>query len=399
MQDEKSSAPECRILTPPGRAAVAVLQLQLSAADAQSVLTDCFVTTISVAPHSAPVGRILFGRWHGEDVVLVRTAASVWEVHCHGGPAPVAAIVQSVRSRLPSLMSARHGADTRGFSELPELEAEILGTLLQTRTQRTAALVLNQYHGRLRQALSQLLMHRDDHVNARRHVERLTAWQRLAARLTVPWRVLVAGPPNAGKSSLVNAVLGYERALVFDQPGTTRDLVEADTVIDGWPFVFCDTAGLRKETDDPLERAGMALAQRAASACDALLIVADATDVGDLPAILPEMPGIPTVQVHNKADLLPGGELLATCPQPADTSPPGPILITSALTGAGIPELMQWLVRALIPAEPSADTPVPVGNQVRAILSGLERDLSANRSNSLYWQQLEQLLSPEQTSL
>ena len=73
---------------------------------------------------------------------------------------------------------------------------------------------------------------------------------------------MLAGRPNVGKSSLTNALLGYTRSIVFDQPGTTRDVVTATTAIDGWPIEFSDTAGLR-EGSEPLEAAGI---ERAASA-------------------------------------------------------------------------------------------------------------------------------------
>ena len=70
--------------------------------------------------------------------------------------------------------------------------------------------------------------------------------------------VVLSGAPNVGKSSLINALVGYERAIVFAEPGTTRDVVTAGTAVDGWPIELADTAGLRESTD-PLEAAGIAL--------------------------------------------------------------------------------------------------------------------------------------------
>ena len=72
------------------------------------------------------------------------------------------------------------------------------------------------------------------------------AWEDFGLHLTRPWNVVLAGRPNVGKSSLINALLGYTRSIVFDQPGTTRDVVTAATAIDGWPIELSDTAGLRE---------------------------------------------------------------------------------------------------------------------------------------------------------
>ena len=78
-----------------------------------------------------------------------------------------------------------------------------------------------------------------------------------------PWRVVVFGAPNVGKSSLINALAGYERAIVSPTPGTTRDVVTVTTAIDGWPVQLSDTAGFR-ETQDELESAGIELATNSA---------------------------------------------------------------------------------------------------------------------------------------
>ena len=81
--------------------------------------------------------------------------------------------------------------------------------------------------------------------------------------LLTPFDVVLAGPANVGKSSLINALVGYNRAIVYDAPGTTRDVITAETAIDGWPVTLSDTAGLR-DSDDPLEMAGVQTAQCAA---------------------------------------------------------------------------------------------------------------------------------------
>ena len=85
------------------------------------------------------------------------------------------------------------------------------------------------------------------------------------------------GAPNVGKSSLINALAGYERAIVSAMPGTTRDVVTVTTAIDGWPVQLSDTAGFR-DTQDELESAGIELATLALSRAEVVMYVHDAAE-------------------------------------------------------------------------------------------------------------------------
>lgn len=117
--------------------------------------------------------------------------------------------------------------------------------------------------------------------------------------------VVLVGQPNVGKSSLLNALSGADRAIVTDIPGTTRDTVRELVEIDGVPIHIVDTAGLR-ETDDPVEQAGIARAWREVEQADAVMLLVDARlgvhdGETDIVAGLPS--GVPRITVHNKADL------------------------------------------------------------------------------------------------
>src|SRR5207244_10480135 len=142
---------------------------------------------------------------------------------------------------------------------------------------------------------------------ATKTIEQLLAQADIGLHLTKPWKVVIAGPPNAGKSSLMNAILGYERAIVWREPGTTRDVLTATTAIDGWPVELIDTAGLR-EASDPLEAEGVARAENAVSAADLLIFVADTSAPWD-DRLYQQLKcatrrRLPLV-VHNKCDLAP----------------------------------------------------------------------------------------------
>lgn len=148
--------------------------------------------------------------------------------------------------------------------------------------------------------------------------------------------LVIAGAPNAGKSSLLNRLAGYEAAIVTELPGTTRDLVREDILIDGMPVRVVDTAGLR-EASDRVEQEGIRRAREAMTRADLVLLVEDGgrTDAaGDL-AGLPT--GVPVLRLRNKTDLLglPAG--FETAPDGAER------LRLSAQTGAGLELLRERL--------------------------------------------------------
>ena len=151
--------------------------------------------------------------------------------------------------------------------------------------------------------------------------------------------VVIAGRPNAGKSSLLNRLAGYDAAIVTPIPGTTRDVVRERIHLDGMPLHVLDTAGLR-EGGDAVEEEGMRRARSEMQRADRVLFVIDAaedpaaTAFGEQRARLP--PDVPVTLVFNKCDLAPGLPL-------ADTASGPPRLWLSALTGEGLEQLRTHL--------------------------------------------------------
>lgn len=151
--------------------------------------------------------------------------------------------------------------------------------------------------------------------------------------------VVLAGVPNVGKSSLLNALAGDEVAIVTDIAGTTRDTVREQIVLDGVPFHIIDTAGLR-ETDDPIEQIGMERSRRALADADLVLVLHDAhqpSDESQLAQRLPE--ALPRIDVFNKIDLT--GKA-ACCEEDENGSAR---VHLSAKTGEGLDLLRQLLLR------------------------------------------------------
>lgn len=178
----------------------------------------------------------------------------------------------------------------------------------------------------------------------RDRLARLLATAPEGERLREGALVVIAGRPNAGKSSLFNALLGTERAIVTEIPGTTRDAIEAATVIEGFPFRLIDTAGLR-DSADRVERLGIEVSRRYLAAADLILFCEAVGDEGPDEAAVgrPGLPSpreaflaevrAPTVVVRTKADL--------AAPSGASWEP-GDLHI-SIRTGVGLAELKQRL--------------------------------------------------------
>lgn len=226
----------------------------------------------------------------GEDVV---------ELHCHGGRAVVAAVLATLRD-MPRLRAAGAGEFTRrAFTNgrIDLAEAEGLADLLdaETELQRRAALamaegafseVVKGWRGRLLTASAQVEVVLDfadddelttlpagfaeDLAGLRAD---LTDWldRPRAETLREGYRVVIAGPPNAGKSTLFNALVEDEAAITAPIAGTTRDVLTRPVALGGIPFLFADTAGLRNETSDAIEAIGMARARGAVAGADCVL--------------------------------------------------------------------------------------------------------------------------------
>ena len=278
------------------------------------------------------------------------------EFHCHGGRAVVDAVLRALQE-IDGLRVAEPGEFTRRAFENGRIdltEAEGLADLIEaeTETQRKAALALAE-GGLKRQiadwqerllTLSAMAERAIDYDEEDTPLDstlmdgcatlagELNAW--LARPRVEPLkdgvRVVVAGPPNAGKSSLVNMIAGTERAIVTDIPGTTRDHIEVPLALAGTPILLTDTAGLRT-SEDVVETIGVERAEALIAAADVLVWLGDTEAALQHPRL---------VRVHPKADL--GGDRQAEA------------LPVSAKTGEGLAALLERigeLAKSMIPSE------------------------------------------------
>ena len=320
--------------------------------DAQGEVLDDGIALYFAAPAS----------YTGEDVV---------ELQGHGGRA----VLQSVLSRCLELGArmARPGEfSERAFLEgrLDLAQAEAVADLIaagDARAARAARRALDGEFSTRVESIAQGLLEVRVHVEAAidfadepldtlgggplrsrmeeldRGLAALLAAAERGRRLRDGLHAVIVGPPNAGKSSLLNALAGRERAIVTDVAGTTRDLLQEQVHVEGVELTLVDTAGLR-EGGDQIEREGMRRARGELARADLALVVLDARDPeSGIAAVVDSIEGVPaTLVVHNKADLLPGRR--------ADAAADGPVLV-SARSGEGLDTLRAALARAVTGTE------------------------------------------------
>ncbi len=356
---------ECRfqVLTPPGPGAVAVIQLT-SASDSTAIwlrskiLRGAAIDQPDAAAHRMSIGRICYGRWNGEDLIIVRTSESTFEIQCHGGSYAIDCIRHDLLDAGAIEEMPRGKQSSRTVQKQIALAVERLLTTACSR--KIAGLILAQTTNSLCDDLTRLKAPDADSDSVANIRLRLARWKNVADHLSEPWRVVLAGAPNVGKSSLINAIAGIERSIVFDQPGTTRDIVEVNTLLDGWAFRFVDTAGIREDGDaGQIESLGIEQSYLAASECDVLCLVVDdrSESQTSIEGLMSRHLPAHTIIVRNKCDIV----VEAEAPQiSAAAFPTLPWIDVSASTGHGLPALLQWIKLAMVPEEPCKNTAIPI---------------------------------------
>jgi len=348
------------VVTAPGRGAVAVVRVW--GPGAVGVVDSAFRPGRRGGLARSAVGRLRVGRIGaglGDEVVavVVGRAPPEVEVQCHGGPAAVALVVEALvaggaRARSPRAW-ARHeaGSTTRAEATLALGEAPTLRAAEILRDQAEGA-----FDGELRAALAAAANSGPGAAVA--ILDGLIGRAAVGVRLVEEWRVVLAGRPNVGKSRLLNALAGFERAIVAPEPGTTRDVVTVAAAFDGWPVELADTAGLRAAVD-PIEAEGVARARARQGSADLVLVVLDRSEplTGLDRAVLADHPGAPVVA--NKSDLAPAWDEATVL-----------ALAASAGRGDGIGPLVAALAARLVPQAPPPGSGVPfLPRHVRRLLA------------------------------
>jgi len=358
------------IATPPGRGGIGILRI--SGPQTQSIAA----AMLGDVPEPRHAALRVFRDAQGEMLdgglaLFFPTPASftgedVLELHGHGGPV-VMDLVLARAVELGARVAQPGEFSQRAFlnDKLDLAQAEAIADLIDSGSAAAARAALRSLQGDFSTAVHTLT---EAVTETRMHVEaaidfpeeevdfladgalhsridgclelcaQITAQARQGALLREGMTVVISGRPNAGKSSLLNRLAGYDAAIVTDIPGTTRDILRERINIDGMPLHVADTAGLRDEAD-VVEAEGIRRAQREMQRADRILYVVDATRLLDGEAIrreLATLPAeIPTSVVISKIDLV-GGHSRYEQTQP-------PVVYVSATTGEGMDLLREHL--------------------------------------------------------
>ncbi|MBI2191948.1 MAG: 50S ribosome-binding GTPase [Planctomycetes bacterium] len=297
------------VLTPPGEGGIGVLQVV--GTDAVKVLELVFRGK-SDGPPGGPwtPGELRLGRlMDGKDVldeamvcVLPGDPPAV-EIQCHGGQETIRRILrcleaQGVKLVKPpewlSLSACRMGLD--------RIQCEAAEAIPWARSELALSLLLAQHEG----ALSGFVRDLAGGRVGKAEVEALLRRPRWGEVLCCPRRAVLAGPPNAGKSSLFNRLLKEDRVITAESPGTTRDAIAEEVLVRGVPVVLVDTAGLR-ETEHPVEKLAIEVSVRELAQADLVLFVFDASlpldeaVLGNYRSVCGRVPQV--IPVLNKMDL------------------------------------------------------------------------------------------------
>lgn len=350
-------------LTPPGRGAIGIIELRGPRCGA--MLAEIFRGPSPARPGALCLGWLVEPDGTRLDQVLVLAETGRAEIHLHGGPGVERAALELLAAQGAEVRAARGGeglpAEHPAWAN-PAIGRELLRALPDARTSLVVAAFAAQWSA----GLSRLAC---EARTAARPPAELAAELRATAgrlprmrRLLEPAEVVIAGPPNAGKSSLANALVERQVSVVHDRPGTTRDWVRETASFDGVPVELTDTAGLWA-TEDAIDAEAVARARHRAERADLVLLASPRAA-----AAVPEwLHASRVLRIATKSDLVPPGP-------DADVS-------VSTVTGDGLPALRLAAVSALGLDGLDPQAPAAFTQQQRLLLERAAAATEAGRTN------------------
>jgi tRNA modification GTPase len=387
------------IATPPGRGGIGVVRI--SGPAARSVVAAVLTVAHDLQPRRATFTKARTSAETSDEVVATffpaprsYTGQDVVEISAHGSPVLLHGIVQraigaGARLAEPGEFTLR--AFLNGKRDL--IQAEAVADLVDAVTPLQARVAFDQLEGTLTSRIQELdailfdliarLEASIDFPDEGYHfiapdaiaaeigqvvggIDSLLTDGQRGRMIREGAQVVIAGRPNVGKSSLFNALIGADRAIVTTIPGTTRDLITERADVEGLAVTFVDTAGVR-DTLDVVEREGVARGDRARDVADLVVVVLDASEplAADDHRLLEETQDRRRLIVFNKADLPVHGHV-----------PVSGALVVSAATGLGIDELKTAIARELTGNEALRDTPAISNARHIALLAAARVDLT-----------------------
>lgn len=387
------------ISTAPGVGGIGIIRV--SGLDAVEIVDKVFKAaskkTLKEAPsHTIHYGHILNKDGRVIDEVLVMlmkapktfTREDVVEINCHGGPVPLEAVLMEVirnGARLADSGEFTKRAFLNGRIDLAQVEA--IMDIIEAKTEVSLSQAVNQLEGKLskqikeyQDMLIQIIARievsidypeydedeplaedfKDDIRALNDKLKQLLATADTGKMIREGVKTAIVGQPNVGKSSLLNALLEENKAIVTDIPGTTRDIVEAYLNIEGMPFLLLDTAGIR-ETEDIVEKIGVERSKESITQADVVLMLIDSSRELDQEeiALMNELKGRQVIFVLNKTDLTPviTQEILKAY------TGDQPIVSISAMKQDGLNELRQAMKNFIVNKGISIGQEATISNQ------------------------------------
>ncbi len=365
----------------PGQGSIAVIRISGSAA-----IEICKSIVDIPGMHDWSTHKVLYGhvteanekKYIDEVLILIMkgprsfTGEDVVEIHCHGGIIAVQKILERILDR-PNVRRAEPGEFSQRAvlnGRLTLTQAESISELISARSRKAAELAINGIEGNIQTTISSIRQRlveqlseiearidfeedlptlEEEHVKneiitIRKDINELIDNAKRGSWVRSGLKVALTGKPNVGKSSLLNRLSKREKAIVTDLPGTTRDLLESEIVLEGIPVTFIDTAGIR-ETKNIIEQIGISRTQNALNQSDLIMLIFDSSEgwTKEDESILKQIPtSIPTLIVGNKSDLKDNHSLKNNKKNILEKENQ---VIISAKTGQGEDELINYLLQ------------------------------------------------------
>ena len=351
----------CR-LTPVGEGGISLIEL--SGPDSAAILDRLFRNPRGVRAAQMEPGRLLYGRLVRDgaplDEVLLECVQAggrgAFVINCHGGALASQRTMAALTAEgARAVREKEFLARQRRLGLLDRIQEEAAQRIPRALTLRAAQVLIEQHEGALAAARDELLRRAGpearpaDWAWIEERLRRLLATAAFGRGIVRPPRLVIAGRPNVGKSTLANALLRFDRMLVHPEPGTTRDTIEEVLSLRGLPFTLVDTAGLRQAQSE-IEREGVRRGAQALRRADVALLVFDAS----VPLqeedrrILARDGTRMRLPVLNKSDL-PAAVPAELIEEKTGCRP----AVVSAVTGAGLGELEERILGAAYPLMPA----------------------------------------------
>ena len=363
------------VATPTGRGAVATVAVVGD--ECIDIVNRVFKPKRKNPISDQDIGSIVYGNWRaeqsdGEDLVVCPIDTDRIDIHCHGGDLAIKVISNSLAANGamecdPSEFTS-HIIKNRYFADLQI-------AITQAATMVTAKLLWDQplWHEKfLRKVASHI--ENCNSKSACKLIGQFLQWQVFGMRIIDGWSVSLCGHPNAGKSSLANALLGFDRAIVHDVAGTTRDAVESKTTFGGWPVRLIDTAGIRSSSNT-IEQQGIEQAKQKTSSSDFVVLVVDSINATDEDIADQVTRFEPDIVVANKCDL-------------RAVEHPQIDMVASATQGQGVEQLIKLLTDRIAAQAPESSQAFPVSVYQVTSLAAMRQYVE-----SCYWQDAKNLLA------